>query len=301
MINKLVRNFVGVVSISGYVINTLFWVFPIVIFSFLKLLPIRPWQTGISYLLDGCATAWISINNVNQQLTGATHFEVTGLEKLTPNDWYLVISNHQSWVDIVVLQRIFNRKIPFLKFFLKKELIWVPFLGIAWWALDFPFMRRYSKTFLAKNPHLKGKDLETTRKACEKFRDKPVSIMNFVEGTRWTARKHKTQGSEFKYLLKPRAGGMAFVLSAMGNQLHKLLDVTIHYPDGAPSFWEFVCGKVRAVQVKINVIAIEDIVKSDVFGMDYFDNPEQRERFQSWLNQMWAQKDNTLEEMSLSS
>ena len=301
MINALVSNFIGAVSITGYVINTLFWVVPIVLLSFLKLIPIKPWQTGISYLLDGCASAWISINNVNQRVTGPTKFEVSGLEALTINDWYLVISNHQSWVDIVVLQRLFNRKIPFLKFFLKKELIWVPFLGIAWWALDFPFMRRYSKAFLAKNPHLKGKDLETTRKACEKFRNKPVSIMNFVEGTRWTPAKHQAQNSEYKHLLKPRAGGMAFVLSAMGSQLHKLLDVTIHYPEGAPSFWEFVCGKVQSVQVKIKVIAIEDIVKSEVFGMDYFDNPAQRERFQAWLNQMWAQKDASLEERTLSS
>ena len=186
MFRTIITNLIGTISIIGYSVNTLFWVIPIVIFSFMKLLPIAPWQKAISYLLDGCATAWISVNNLNQNITGSTKWEVKGLEDLSPDDWYMVISNHQSWVDIVVLQRLFNRKIPFLKFFLKKELIWVPFLGIAWWALDFPFMRRYSKAFLAKNPHLKGKDLETTRKACEKFRSKPVSIMNFVEGTRWT-------------------------------------------------------------------------------------------------------------------
>lgn len=301
MLSALVSNLIGVISFTGYVVNTLFWVFPIVFLSFLKLIPIGPWQTFISYLLDGCATAWISFNNLNQTITGSTKWEVSGVENLTQDDWYLVISNHQSWVDIVVLQRIFNRRIPFLKFFLKKELIWVPFLGIAWWALDFPFMRRYSKAFLIKNPHLKGKDLETTRKACEKFRTKPVSIMNFVEGTRWTELKHKAQASSYKHLLKPRAGGMAFVLSAMGDQLHKLLDVTIHYPQGAPSFWEFVCGKVRSVQVKVNIIPIEDVVNGDVFAMDYFDNQAQRERFQAWLNQLWTHKDATLEQMTVSS
>ena len=93
---------------------------------------------------------------------------------------------------------------------------------------------------------------------------------------------------------------MAFVLSAMGNQLHKLLDVTIHYPQGAPNFWDFACGKVRSVQVNIKVISIEDIMKSDIFGMDYFDNPAQRERFQAWLNQLWAEKDASLQQMTLS-
>ena len=177
--------FIGILSLLGYFFNTVFWVIPILLLSVCKLLPLKIWQTWISYLLDGCATAWITLNNINQNLLSPTSFKVSGVQTLTPKDWYLVISNHRSWVDILVLQRIFNRKIPFLKFFLKRELIWVPLLGLAWWALDFPFMRRYSKAFLAKHPHLKGKDLESTRQACEKFRYKPVSIMNFVEGTRF--------------------------------------------------------------------------------------------------------------------
>lgn len=298
MIKELGGTVIGVVSVICYFFNTVFWVIPIVLLSFLKLIPFKPWQTLISHPLDGCATAWISVNNFNQRMTSSTTWEVSGLSTLKTQDWYLVISNHQSWVDILVLQRVFNRKIPFLKFFLKKELIWVPFLGIAWWALDFPFMRRYGKSFLAKNPHLKGKDLETTRKACEKFRHKPVSIMNFVEGTRWTESKHKRQNPMFKRLLKPKAGGMAFVLSAMGTQLNKMLDVTIHYPDGIPTFWDFVCGRVKRIKVDVKVTAVDDLLNSDSFAMDYFDNPAQRVKFQAWLNDVWKQKDIDLEKMS---
>lgn len=296
MIKELGRHIKGTLSVIAYFLNTIFWVVPIVLLSFLKLIPIKPWQTFISHPLDGCATSWISINNLNQTISSKTDWQVEGVDQLSLNDWYLVISNHQSWVDILVLQRIFNRKIPFLKFFLKKELIWVPFLGIAWWALDFPFMHRHSKSFLAKNPHMKGKDLETTKKACEKFQYKPVSIMNFVEGTRRT--EHKARNSTFKHLLKPKAGGMAFVLNAMGTQLHKLLNVTIHYPDGVPSFWDFVCGKVKQVQVNVEVLSIESILNSDAFGMDYFDNPAQRVKFQAWLNQLWLQKDTDLEQLT---
>lgn len=300
-LGNLFRHLVGVISVTIYFINTVFWVIPIVILSLLKLIPIKPWQTFVSYPLDGCATSWIMINNLNQRLTSNTQWQVDGIESLTLNDWYLVISNHQSWVDILVLQRIFNRKIPFLKFFLKKELIWVPFLGVAWWALDFPFMRRYSKSFLAKNPHLKGKDMESTRKACEKFRHKPVSIMNFVEGTRLTQEKLAKNNSGFNNLLKPKAGGMAFVLSAMGEQLHKLLDVTIYYPQGIPTFWDFVSGRVKDIHVTVNILSIEELLNSDVFAMDYFDNPEQRAKFQRWLNQLWSEKDKTLADMSASS
>ncbi|MFT4994257.1 MAG: 1-acyl-sn-glycerol-3-phosphate acyltransferase [Paraglaciecola sp.] len=296
--SQFLGNVVGSISTIVYFVNTVFWVIPIVILSFLKLVPIKPWQTMLSYLLDGCATSWIAVNGINQKLSNNTQIQVTGIESLSAKDWYLVISNHQSWVDILILQRIFNRKIPFLKFFLKKELIWVPFLGAAWWALDFPFMHRHSKSFLAKHPHLKGKDLETTKKACEKFRHKPVSIMNFVEGTRFTHDKHQRQGAPFNNLLKPKAGGMAFVLSTMGSQLHKLVNVTICYPQGIPTYWDFVSGKVESIQVTVNVLCIDDILKSDAFAMDYFDNPAQRVKFQRWLNQLWSEKDLTLEKMS---
>ncbi|MEW9799616.1 acyltransferase [Alteromonas sp. CYL-A6] len=297
MIKPIIHHIIGAISITIYFFNTLCWATPIFIFSVFKLIPITPWRRFISHILDGCATSWIAVNNLNQRLTSNTRWQVEGLSQLTPKDWYLVTANHQSWVDILVLQRIFNRKIPFLKFFLKKELIWVPVLGLAWWALDFPFMRRYSKSFLAKNPHMKGKDMETTRKACEKFRHKPVSIMNFVEGTRFSKQKHDAQGSPFRHQLKPRAGGVAFVLSAMGNQLHKLIDVTIDYPGGVPSFWDFVCGKVKNINVHIMVTPIKDIVSQGFFNDDYFSNPETRARFQQWLNERWTQKDQLLDTM----
>ena len=294
MLKNLCHHLLGVVSVTIYFINTVIWATPIILLSVCKLIPVRLWQTFITYLLDSCATAWIGVNNLNQRLLSNTTWHVNGLGQLTPHDWYLIIANHQSWVDILVLQRIFNRRIPFLKFFLKKELIWVPILGLAWWALDFPFMRRYTKAFLAKNPHMKGKDMETTRRACEKFQYKPVSIMNFVEGTRFTKAKHDAQHSPFTHLLKPRAGGVAFVLSAMGDQLHKLIDVTIDYPNGVPSFWDFVSGKVKEIRVEVMVTPIKDIMDGGFFSDTYFSDPAQRERFQQWLNSRWTEKDQLL-------
>ena len=182
-----------VLSIFFYTINTLFWFVPIFICGLIKLIPIKPLQKLMSWLAKQCATVWVSGNSVNQNIFAPYKLNVTGLEQLQAKDWYLVIANHQSWVDILVMQRIFNRRIPFLNFFLKKELIYVPFLGLSWWALDFPFMTRTSKSQLKKNPKLRGKDLETTRKACEKFKEMPVSVVNFVEGTRFTAEKHQRQ------------------------------------------------------------------------------------------------------------
>ncbi|MEC9260747.1 MAG: acyltransferase [Pseudomonadota bacterium] len=296
VVKTLLHSLNGALSALLYGLNTLFWVPLVLTLAILKLVvPLKPWRTFMTYLLDACAVGWISVNNFNQRLFSRTTLEVSGLEGLARNDWYLVIANHQSWVDILLLQRVFNREIPFLKFFLKQQLIWVPFLGLAWWALDFPFMRRYSKSFLAKNPHLKGKDMETTKQACEKFKYKPASIMNFVEGTRFTKDKHARQASPFKHLLKPKAGGIAFVLNAMGGQLHHLIDVTIFYPAGTPSFWDFINGSVSKIKLHVDVKPLKDLFPEEIKVMDYFENPEQRARFQQWLNQQWQAKDQRLE------
>ena len=285
MLHFLPRPITGTLSLLLYILNTLFWFVPVLLLALLKLPPITRWQSWMTYLLDACAVAWISVNNFTTRLFTRIRWHVSGLEKLSRKDWYLVLANHQSWADILVLQKVFNRKIPFIKFFLKKELIYVPFLGICWWALDFPFMKRYSKAFLQRNPHLQGKDIETTRKACRKFRFKPAAIMNFVEGTRFTRDKHDKQQSPYHNLLKPKAGGAAFVLGALGEQLHKILDITIYYPKGIPTFWDYISGKVRDITVQIKVLPITP----ELLG-DYNDN-QYRERFQQWINQLWQQKD----------
>lgn len=293
MNSKFIRGVAGSLAFVCYLVNTIFWLIPIVILSLLKsILPFRFCQKILNMLLDGCATNWISVNGFTQKLVGNTKIDVSGDNDLSVNKWYMVISNHQTWVDILILQRVLNRKIPFLKFFLKKELIWVPFMGIAWWALDFPFMKRYSKKFLEKNPHMKGKDIETTKKACAKFKHKPVSVMNFVEGTRFTTSKHQQQNSTFTNLLKPKAGGVAFTLDSMGGQLETLVNVTIHYPQGIPTFWEFISGQVDHVQVKIMTQAIDP----QYIG-DYSGDKEFQARFQTWINDLWLEKDADLEAM----
>ncbi|SEA69017.1 acyltransferase [Alkalimonas amylolytica] len=282
----------GVLALLLYALNTLFWFVPLLLLALLKLLPVKRWQAWLTYLLDAIAVAWISMNNVTTRLFTRINWQVEGLDALSRKDWYLLLANHQSWADILVLQNLFNRRIPFIKFFLKKELLYVPFMGLAWWALDFPFMKRYSKTELAKKPHLQGKDIETTRKACEKFRFKPSTVMNFVEGTRFTQMKHDKQQSPYQHLLKPKAGGVAFVLGAMGQQLHKILDVTIHYPERTPSFWDYISGAVHAIRVKVRVLPITEQLLGD------YQDPAFRASFQQWVNELWQYKDQQLQQMA---
>ncbi len=289
----ILSNARGVIVVSANALNTVFWALPIYVVAILKrIVPSRSFRRYCDIFLNGCANSWVGVNNLTMRVFCNIRWSVQGLESLQGKDWYLVVSNHQSWVDIPVLQKVFYRKIPFLKFFVKQEMVWLPILGQAWWALEFPFMKRYSRSFIEKNPHLKGRDLEITRKACEKFKVIPVSVMNFLEGTRFTPVKHEKQASPFKHLLKPRAGGIAFALSSMGEHLNRFIDVTIAYPEGAGSFWDYVCGNVKDIRVQIRSLPITPEMLGDYFNDDNF-----RQAFQNWVNALWEQKDRCIEEL----
>jgi len=255
------------------------------------LVPIAGFRAWISRALVAIAEQWIAVNGVLFALITRTRWRVDGVEGLDRRGWYLVLSNHQSWVDIPVLQKTFNRHIPFLKFFLKQKLKWVPVLGLAWWALDFPFMQRYTKQQLEAHPHWRGKDKQATRAACEKFRHAPVSVMNFVEGTRYTAAKHAQQQSPFANLLRPRAGGVAFVLEAMGDMFHSIVDVTIVYPGGRPTMIDLLANRIPEIHVHVRQLPIPQ----QFIGGDYENDAEFRERFQNWINVLWMEKDALIE------
>src|SRR5512141_2402267 len=251
------------------------------------LLPFAPIRRALSRALIVVAEQWIAVNGLLFALFTPTQWQVDGLDGLHRDGWYLVLSNHQSWVDIPVLQKTFNRRIPFLKFFLKKQLIWVPVLGLAWWALDFPFMQRHSKATLELHPELRSQDKEATRKACERFRESPVSVMNFVEGTRFRSHKHEQQQSPYSHLLRPRAGGVAFVLETMGEMLQAIVDVTIVYPDGQPTLIDLLANRVAEIRVHIRQLPIPKEFTSG----DYENDAEFRARFQNWISGIWGEKD----------
>ena len=256
------------------------------------LLPIASVRPGLDRALMVIAESWIGVNSRLIDVFTHTRFVVEGMETLRYAGHYLVLANHQSWVDIPVLQKVFNRRIPLLRFFLKSQLFWVPLLGLAWWALDFPFMKRYSKQDLARRPELAGRDLAVTRAACEKFRRIPVSVMNFVEGTRFTPGKHAQQGAPFRHLLKPKAGGVAFVVGAMGDAIESVLDVTVSYDIGKPSLADLFADRIGQVRVHVR----ERAIPAEFAGGNYEGDPAFRERFQAWVNGLWLDKDALLEQ-----
>jgi 1-acyl-sn-glycerol-3-phosphate acyltransferase len=271
--------------------NTVVHVPPLLLAALLKaVLPVRVLRRACDHVLMGIAASWIGINTTMIRWFTRTRFLVDIDANLQSQGHYLVVANHQTWVDIPVLQAALNRRVPLLRFFLKSQLFWVPLLGMAWWALDFPFMKRYSREQLAKRPELAGRDIAATRRACAKFMHIPVAIMNFVEGTRFTREKHDKQASPFTHLLKPKAGGIAFVLDAMGRALHSILDVTIVYPGGRPTMFDLFADRVREVRVSIR----ERPIPAELLAGDYQNDPAFRERMQNWLNELWTDKDRVI-------
>lgn len=273
-------------------LNTVVHATPLLALALVKaLLPLRGVRSALSRALVALAEAWVSMNSRLLSAFTPTRWTIEGVDGLRHDGWYLVVSNHQSWVDIPVLQHALNRRVPFLKFFLKQQLIWVPVLGLAWWALDFPFMRRYPRELLERRPELRGRDLEATRRACAKFAQLPVSVTNFLEGTRLTSDKHARQQSPFRHLLRPRAGGVAFVLGAMGDTLRSMVDVTIVYPGGRPTMIDLLAGRIARIVVQVR----ERPIPAGLAGGDYENDPAFRERIQDWVNAVWEEKDAAIE------
>ena len=271
--------------------NTVFWFSTFIPVIVLKLVfffsPVIQRQGSRWLMVLG--SNWVSGNSTIFNLTQKTQWDIEGLDQLAPDQSYLVVSNHRSWTDIFVLQHVFNHKIPFLKFFLKKELIWVPLLGVAWWALDFPFMKRYSKAYLAKHPEKRGKDMETTRKYCERFKEYTVSVINFLEGTRFRESKREAQNSPYTHLLKPKAGGVAHALSILGDSFSEVLDVTLIYPENAPEnlILQLFKGKIPRIVVRVQRRPVPEAAA----GKNYQEDPNYQKQIQEWVNGMWQDKD----------
>ena len=286
----------GMIASLFLIVNTLLVAAPLLLITLLRfIIPIPAWQNLCIKIGMYIGEFWVSINSVWMKLTQGMEWSVEGLEGLDSNNWYFAVGNHQSVADIFIAQHLLNGRIPMLKFFLKQELIYIPVIGLCWWALDFPFMKRYSAAYLKKNPKKRGKDFESTKKSCEKFKQRPVAIMNYVEGTRMSPQKMKSQKSSYQYLLKPKAGGLGFALSAMGDTIESLLSISIYYPNHhAPTAWEFLCGKLDHVCIRIDIKPIP----KEFLGRDYQNDPEFKRLFQQWLSAHWASMDKTMGELA---
>jgi len=288
----------GVATFILLFFNLLFWGSLVLLGGLVKLLmPTKPSRTRVVRGLAWLAEHWVAGNNAIADMLLPTKWEITGIEGTRYDGRYLIISNHISWVDIFAVQRAFHGHAAFIRFFLKHQLIWSPILGQACAALEFPFMHRYSPEHLAKHPEKRGKDLETARRLCRRYRFIPVAILNFVEGTRFSRDKHADQDSPYRHLLRPRVGGVAFALASLGENLDAMFDVTIAYPRHDITMWEFVTGRVETIAVHARRLD----VPAEFMTSAVTEPGDVRERFKVWIDQLWREKDAQLDALLQSS
>jgi len=288
MINFLPTFILMIISTALVTLNIICSLTLITLTGLVKfILPFNQVQKVTRKIADSLLGLWGRINTWMIKLINKVEWDVEINEELSKDKWYLLISNHHSWTDIVILFSVFSNKIPQPKFFVKQAILYIPFVGSACWALDMPFMRRYSKQKLAKKPHLKGKDMASTRQACRKAKLLPTTIVNFAEGTRFTEGKQQQTKSPYHYLLPPKSGGIALSLAAMGNTFDQILNVTIIYPDNPVSpFKDLLQGKLKRIVIRVDTIAITPELQGD-----YENDGEFKQQFQQWVTNLWQAKD----------
>lgn len=298
MFANVFRSLEGVLVILAVCVYTVVAMIPLTLCAIGKVLsPGRRARDFFHGLLVGVVEFWSGCNNFMISLYRGTKWDIELPEGIEHKGRYMVTCNHQSWVDILALQKCFNRRLPLLTFFIKHELIYIPLLGFAWWALDYPFMRRYNREQVAKNPSLAGKDLERARVACDRLRDLPFAMMSFPEGTRFSKEKQGESGSMYRHLLKPKVGGIGVVLYALGDRLQSLIDVTVVYPSKirgqAPSFWDLLTGKVPEIIVRARELEIP----KHLLGRNFRTDRGIRRELEEWINGIWLEKDELIERL----
>lgn len=291
MIRAVLAPFIFVIHTSLQIANLAFWGGLVFLFGLVKLLPLGNrfrsiWNTIMHFFFLSFGRLSVALIKVFNPIDVecAVHGE------LSKDKWYLIIANHLSYLDIILLIEFATHRIPAPKFFLKKELIWLPFVGLAAWALDMPFMHRYSRAYLEKHPERRGKDLETTKKYCEKFKAVPTTVINFVEGTRYTTKKHAAKQSPYQHLLPPKAGGVSFAMAAMGDLFTNVLDISLLYPENQKQpMVAMLSGQMTKIIIDVNVAPVPQVASLPA------DDEANKKRFmQDWLNNLWKNKDTTI-------
>jgi 1-acyl-sn-glycerol-3-phosphate acyltransferase len=285
----------ALVLVLGSSLTILIFFLLLLPFAIAKLaIPHAGWRTWCTRQLVKTTTLWAHAVNFSLGQGRQPKWDLQALDGFNPQGKYLLLSNHTTWMDIPVLFRVFPGRIPFPRPFIKQQLIWLPIIGFSAWAIDCPFMRRYTKEELEKHPEWRGRDVETTRRSCEKFRQLPVTVLNYVEGTRFNEAKRIARKSPYKNLLRPKSAGVAFVLNAMGDQFETIINMTIAYTPGVDtSFWNCLCGNMPEVTMRFETMP----VPAEFVHGNYQEDPVFQKNFQAWMTRLWDRKQVLIDEL----
>lgn len=263
------RHLLSTLTAIVVTINLLFWVIPLAIFGLLRfLIPANTIRRGISYCTEGCYRGAVAVHNFWM-------FRVVGIDlqligELPDHPAPIIVSNHQTWMDIPVLHGAITGNGPILKFLIKRELLWVPIIGWICYSLNFPRLNR------GKGHEARQKDLAAIQSFSASLNSEPGALLIYAEGTRFTPQKHENQASPYSHLLTPRPGGLKIAMQSIDSAT-PIIDTTIVY-EGETNFWRCLGGNTRSIKVYVRSYPAGEI--KDV---------------RSWLNQRWQEKDGFFE------
>ncbi len=280
----------GFLSVAFIALNTATACALLYLMTLLRLPLTGAWRSALTRRMDLTIDLWVSANKLIIKVLRLIQIEVEWpTEPLRRDRWYMVVSNHQTWTDIIMLQSVLRPALPPLKFFTKRELIWLPLLGLAMKLLGFPYVRRARQTGGGNGQAAAGKDRDAITAACAVFRNHPTAVLSFLEGTRFTPAKRDARNSRFQHLLNPKIGGLSAVIAGLAEELDTLVDVTIHYPGEPPGFWEFLQGKCPRARMRVAAHRLSGELRDP-------DSAVQRAKVGAFVEALWRAKDARLSE-----
>ena len=283
------RFFIGILTFFAILIILTFAVTLLTIVNIPRIIPNKNLKVSLGSISNTMGSATVASITTALKILHKLEWDFQIPEDVNADTWYIAMSNHQSWADIFILLAAGHKKIPLLKFFMKKELQWIPIIYLVHKTIDMPFLNRHSRAQIQANPELKKIDFKNAKIAAKRFSRNPSTAFSFAEGTRFTLQKHSAQESPYSDLLKPKVGALAIALSGMP-QVNTLVDFTVVYATEKRSTWDFLCGNLSRAKVVAKAYALPENLKNRSFE----EEDDYRRDFQTFIDAIWLEKQETI-------
>jgi len=290
--NEVRRFFIGILTFFAILVILSFAVTLLTIVNIPRIIPNKNLKVSLGSLSNTMGSATVASITSALRILHKLEWDFQIPEDTDTDTWYLAMSNHQSWADIFILLAAGHKKIPLLKFFMKKELRWIPIIYLVHKTVDMPFLNRHSRAQIQANPELKKVDFENAKKAAKRFSRNPSTAFSFAEGTRFNLQKHAAQESPYSNLLKPKVGALAIALSGMP-QVNTLVDFTVVYATEKRSTWDFLCGELSKAKVIAKTYALPESLKNRSFE----EEEDYRKDFQAFVDAIWLEKQEMIKDL----
>ena len=289
---ELRRFLIGILTFFAILIILSVAVTLLTIVNIPRVIPNKNLKVSLGSLSNSMGSATVASITAALRILHKLEWDFQIPKDVNTDTWYLAISNHQSWADIFILLAAGHKKIPLLKFFMKKELQWIPIIYLVHKTIDMPFLNRHSRAQIQANPESRKVDFENAKIAAKRFSRNPSTAFSFVEGTRFSRQKHAVQESPYTNLLKPKVGALAIALSGMP-QVNALVDFTVVYATEKRSTWDFLCGELSKAKVVTKTYTLPEKLKNRSFEED----DDYRKSFQTFVNAIWLEKEQTIKDL----